>query len=93
MLGGVSLRVWGAGYVPLALLPLASPPALTPAQEVQDEALGQQHLGAAQHAAPAAVGGAGGGPLQRREPPPVGQPEPRGEIPPEALPLLLVGGG
>lgn len=68
------------------------PQPLTPAQEVQDEPLGQQHLGGAQHAAPAAVR-APGGPRQRREAPPVRQPQPGGEIPLETVQLLCRGGG
>lgn len=69
---GVSARVRGS---------------LTPAQQVQHQPLAQQHLGAAQGAAPAAVGGPGG-PGQRGEAAPVGEPQAGAEIPSEPRQLL-----
>lgn len=59
----------------------------TSGHQMDQESLGQQHLAAAQHAAPAAVCGIGGA-LQLGELPPVGEPGPGDERQAEALHLV-----
>ena len=60
---------------------------ITSGHQMDQEPLCQQHLPAAQHAAPAAVCGPGGA-LQLRELPPVGQPNPGHES--QTKPLHLI---
>ena len=59
----------------------------TSGHEVHQQALGQKHLPAAQHAAPATVSGETG-PLQLGELSPVGQPQPGDERSVESLHLV-----